>query len=157
MGLFTKRLKRAAVFAAVLVPTFLVTACLNSEPKVLGQQGLFDFSAFNGAGVSASFVFNFALATTTTTTVNNVTTTVNTVALQGSTNAQSAITGTCNLNAQTAASTNFVPATGNQQQIIIAAHRTHHRKNLRIEGVITFTIDVNKAGTLHQRIKCNRY
>ena len=66
---------------------------MNAEPKVLGQQGLFNFSAFNGSGVSNSFVFNFALLTSTTS--GGVTT--NQVQLQGSDNAKSAIIGTCNL------------------------------------------------------------
>lgn len=101
MGTFNNRMARAT---AIFAPALLATACLNIQPKVLGQQGLFDFSAFNGSGVSGSFVFNFALLTTGST---------NTVALQGSDNAKSAITGTCNLNGSSCLC-NFLDSAGNK-------------------------------------------
>jgi hypothetical protein len=93
MILLPTRVKRALAIFAVLAPTLAVTACLNVEPKVLGQQGNFDFSAFNGAGVQGLFTFNFGLITQTTS--GGVTT--NTVSAQGTDNAKSAIIGTCNL------------------------------------------------------------
>jgi hypothetical protein len=93
MSLLSTRVKRAVAIAAILLPTLGITACLNTQPKVLGQQGVFDFSAFNGSGVQGLFTFNFGLITQATT--GGVTT--NTVSVQGSNNAKSAIIGTCNL------------------------------------------------------------
>jgi hypothetical protein len=90
MSLLSTRVKRAVAIAAILLPTLGITACLNTQPKVLGQQGVFDFSAFNGSGVQGLFTFNFGLITQATT--GGVTT--NTVSVQGSNNAKSAIIGT---------------------------------------------------------------
>ncbi|MGZ3657959.1 MAG: hypothetical protein ACXVCS_20550 [Bdellovibrionota bacterium] len=78
--------RKAFALLAILLPTLVITACLNAEPKILGQQGKFDFSAFNGSGVQGQFLFNYALQSGTT------------VGVQGSTNSKSAIIGTCNLN-----------------------------------------------------------
>jgi hypothetical protein len=62
------------------------TACLNIQPKILGQKGAFSFDAFSTSG-STTFKFNFATYDSGTKMVK----------LQGSVNSKSSEIGTCNL------------------------------------------------------------
>ena len=81
--------RKIALAAVVLLTPVAITACLNIQPKVLGQSGRFDFSAFNNGTSTGSFRFNFALAQTTGS--------VNTVGIQASVNSATTAIGNCNL------------------------------------------------------------
>lgn len=87
---------------AVLAPCVSVTACLNIQPKVLGQQGKFDFGAFNTSS-SGTFKFNFAYFDSSRS--------ANTIYLQAATNSKSTVIGSCNFTG-TGCTCNFLDGAG---------------------------------------------
>mgnify|MGYP003353397755 FL=1 len=89
-----------AFLTRLLLPVIL-TACLETKPKVLGQDAKVDFGAIN-TNASASFKVNFALVNTSNSTIY----------VQGNTNAKSTLIATCNF-AGTGCQCKFLDASGN--------------------------------------------